>query len=205
MSTENPRVHRELIERSREISARLSKSIRDIGPIGLPRRKRQGMALFLTRAVVGQQLSVKAARSIWTRVEELSRTKEVHVSDLFVDECFVDVRRCGVSEQKIRSITAIWKADRKGMLSDKGLCAMGAEQRRECLMSISGVGPWTYDMAQIFYFRLPDVWPDTDVAVRNAMSSFLGAKSVRKAVARFRPYRSYLALSMWRLIDSPPK
>ena len=59
-------------------------------------------------------------------------------------------------------------------------------------------------MALIFYFHLPDVWPEGDVAVQRTFKRLIGRRKPKKAVARFAPYRSYLALSMWRLVDASP-
>ena len=74
------------------VSERLTNALKKVGLIAMPRRKRQGMSLFLARAVIDQQLSVKAARRIWTRVKNISKVKGVSVRDLFVDEFFSEVR-----------------------------------------------------------------------------------------------------------------
>ena len=183
------------------VSERLTNALKEVGPIAMPRRKRQGISLFLARAVIGQQLSVKAARSIWTRVENISKVKDVPISDLFVDEFFLEVRGGGVSRQKFTSITAIWEAEREGRLCDAELFTMAEDQRRRKLVAINGVGSWTYDMAQIFYFRLPDVWPETDVAVQKTFLRLSGRRSGTREAETFSPYRSFLALSMWRVVD----
>jgi DNA-3-methyladenine glycosylase II len=70
------------------------------------------------------------------------------------------------------------------------------------LREIRGVGQWTCDMASIFYFGDADVWPSGDLSVTQELGRFVGKRRMNSAPERFRPYRSYLAVSMYRLRDA---
>jgi hypothetical protein len=91
----------------------------------------------------------------------------------------------------------------------KGGCRFGGfvawpmpSDRRTCW----GIGQWTADMTSIFYFGEPDVWPEGDMAVYRALCRLTGnrSKASRATVASaFAPYRSFLALYLWRYLDGP--
>lgn len=79
---------------------------------------------------------------------------------------------------------------------------MQSFERSEHLQSIWGIGPWTADMASIFYYQDPDVWPEGDMAVQKAFARFTDGVFTAIDVANlFSPHRSYLALYMWRIVD----
>ena len=79
-------------------------------------------------------------------------------------------------------------------------------ERSAHLQQVRGIGQWTADMTSIFYFRDPDVWPEGDVGVQRGLAMIIGKRS-RRTVLRianaFSPYRSFLALYMWRVLDTP--
>lgn len=158
----------------------------------------------LCRSVAGQQLSVKAAASIWGRVQTLSEHPE-RLLDAFHTDRREDLRGCGLSGAKVKTLIAIADARREGWLDTESLHAMSAQARSDRLVEIWGVGRWTADMANIFYFGEPDIWPDGDVTARKTLEKLTSRrrKTVRTA-ARFAPYRSFLARYMWRHADAPP-
>ena len=80
-----------------------------------------------------------------------------------------------------------------------GLAALDHAARSERLCRIWGIGPWSCDMLAIFYCRDLDVWPEGDLAVQRVFRSYIGRRKPAKAAAAFAPYRSVLALYMWRL------
>jgi DNA-3-methyladenine glycosylase II len=67
-----------------------------------------------------------------------------------------------------------------------------------------GIGQWTADMVSIFYCRDEDVWPASDTSVQRAFARYIGRRQPARTAERFAPYRSILALHMWRLLDGPP-
>ena len=199
-SAEATRAHERLLDCARPLSGPLADAIKTVGPVGPPKTNGQGLGHFLSRAIVGQQLSAKAARSIWARVTAAANEANVGVTEL-AEDFSVGLRECGLSASKVKSLQSIRSAEREGLLCEGHLRKMTPGEIVQRLMTIRGVGPWTCDMAQIFYFSLPDIWPEGDVAVQRTFASLIGRRSPNKAAAKFSPYRSYLALSMWRIVD----
>ncbi|WP_306016949.1 DNA-3-methyladenine glycosylase [Oceanicaulis sp. MMSF_3324] len=158
----------------------------------------------LSRSVAGQQLSVKAAASIWKRVEALSDAPD-GLLEVFTETQADRMRACGLSGAKVKTLIAIAEAQRQGLLDEAVLQALSPQERSDRLIDIWGVGRWTADMANIFYFQEPDIWPDGDVTARKTLEKLTSKrrKTVRTA-ARFAPCRSYLARYMWRHADAPP-
>jgi len=181
----------------------LSKALARVGPLELPDRSAVDFPLYLARAVVGQQLSVKAAASIWRRVEAvcdgLDRAESFHESRTDV------LRGCGLSAAKVKTLTAIAQFEADNGLCTERLRQMSAQARAAHLTQIWGVGQWTADMANIFWFAERDIWPEGDVTARKTLERLTSKrrKTVRSA-ARFAPYRSYLTFSLWQIADAPP-
>ncbi|MEM7136301.1 MAG: DNA-3-methyladenine glycosylase 2 family protein [Myxococcota bacterium] len=198
------RIQHSLVANAAELSPTLASTIERQGPIRL-RRHLDGTPLVdvLCRAVAGQQLSVTAARSIWGRVIEDVGTRplEAHLADAPHER----LRACGLSGSKVKTMCAIAEASRSGALCNDTLRGLDRETRTERLTSIWGVGPWTADMMNIFYFGDRDVWPDGDVTARKTLARLTSRR--RKTILtaeRFSPYRSYLALHMWRAANAKP-
>lgn len=202
-----PELYRHFVETAGDVSPALQRALEEVGPVMLPDRRRKGLVSFLARAVVGQQLSTHAARSIWGRVEETLRANGGRLPEFLCERNVPLLRACGVSGNKIKALCSIATAHAAGSLSPGRLKKMRPERRSNHLQTIWGIGPWTADMASIFYFREPDIWPDGDIAVRKTFSRFMseaGPMSDLEAAALFAPHRSLLALYMWRIVERIP-
>ena len=146
---------------------------------------------------------MKAARSIWSRVEESAGG--VPLLDHFHEGNAACLRGCGLSGAKTKTIITIADTHRTVGLDTEELRALSVPERTARLTSIWGVGQWTADMMNMFYFGEPDIWPDGDVAARKTLERLTSKrrKTVRTA-QMFKPYRSWLALYMWAHVDAPP-
>ena len=180
---------------------KLHRVLETVGPIHRQARRNLPLPESLCRAVAGQQLSVAAADTIWSRFEAFRGQRPLvpflaKVTDL-------DLRGCGLSFAKIRSIRAIGEAADRGQLESGRLMHMGHGERTACLTEIPGVGPWTADMIGIFYCGDTDIWPDGDLVARRTLQNLVGNrfKTVRVA-STFSPWRSRLAMAMWRAVDA---
>jgi DNA-3-methyladenine glycosylase II len=196
--------HERFLGIAEDLSPRLAADLRTVGPVEYPERDGEALCLFLSRAIIGQQLSTKAARSIWNRMEARIAAEGSAVPDFFVPANAEALRACGSSNGKVKALIAIREAHAAGQLHDGTLAALPAPERTAQLLGIWGVGQWTCDMASIFHFRDPDIWPEGDVAVRKTFARYIGRKKPTKAAARFAPQRSVLALYMWRILDRVP-
>ena len=196
-------IHHRFLAIAPDLSPSLHDALRRLGPVELPRRDDTPFPEHLARAVAGQQLSVKAARSIWARVEAAGAGRPLIES--FEEGRTEALRACGLSTAKVKTLLAIGEAARAGRLDGEALRALPPAGRAAELTSLWGVGQWTADMANLFWFGEEDIWPDGDVAARKTLTALTSArrKTVRTA-ERFAPYRSYLALYMWRWVDARP-
>lgn len=179
-----------------------------VGQLEPQRRKYPNLPYFLARAVVGQQLSTLVARTIWARVEQAARANGSSIPAFFCEKHRLVLRQCGISRAKVRALIAVRAAADAGVLSVRRLRKLSHVQRSELLCEIWGIGQWTADMTSIFYFADPDVWPAGDGGVQRAfcMLTRKRSKLAQARIARaFAPYRSFLALYMWRVLDQPKK
>ncbi|MDX1609979.1 MAG: hypothetical protein R3225_07660 [Halofilum sp. (in: g-proteobacteria)] len=198
-------VHRRFLAIAADVSAPLAEALAAVGPRRFPDRSDQSLARFLARAVVGQQLSTHAARSIWSRVEGAAAEAGVDVLELGCAERQPLLQACGLSRNKARALGAIRAAQLEGRLDGTRLREFDHAAIKAELGALWGVGPWTCDMAALFYCRCPDVWPEGDVTVRKTFSRLIGARrKPSKWAARFAPERSWLALYMWAVVDAVP-
>lgn len=196
--------HLKFIGIAEDLSPQLAADMRFVGPVDIHERRGPDLCLFLSRAVIGQQLSTKAAGSIRGRMESLMARSGGGVPQFFQPTNADALRACGVSGAKIKTLIALRDAQASGLLNEKMLAEMPAENRSRHLLAIWGIGQWTCDMAAIFYFNDFDVWPEGDVAVRKTFARYIGRKKPANAAARFAPERSILALYMWRIVNRMP-
>jgi DNA-3-methyladenine glycosylase II len=196
-------IHDRFLDIAPGLSPELAGALAALGSVELPVRDDTPFPEYLARAVAGQQLSVKAARSIWGRVE--TACADGPLVEAFCDGRADELRACGLSGAKVKTLLAIGAAARAGRLDGEGLRALDPQQRAAELTSLWGVGQWTADMANMFWFGEEDIWPDGDVAARKTLERLTSPrrKTVRTA-ARFAPHRSHLALYMWRWVDARP-
>ncbi|MEM9567862.1 MAG: DNA-3-methyladenine glycosylase 2 family protein [Cyanobacteria bacterium P01_E01_bin.34] len=196
-------IHARFIGIANPISEELAQAIASIGPVELVPDRSSPLADRLCRAIAGQQLSVKAARSIWNRVMSSCNGTLVEYLAVAAPE---ELRACGLSAAKTRAVREVARASIDGLLDAHELTTLHPVERSKRLTAIWGVGQWTADMMGIFYFGDRDIWPDGDVTARKTLARLTSPrrKTIRTA-ARFAPYRSYLSLYMWKLVDAAPE
>ena len=196
--------HSHLKKSTKEFSKLLSKNISSKGIIKLTSKSEMGLCAFLARTVVGQQLSTKAARTIWSRVEQEAEGKNVSTKSILVPRYDRSLKACGISKNKRKALYSITEAIATAAINDSMLLNQPHNSRSIQLTEIWGIGQWTADMTSMFYFGDPDIWPSTDGAVVRGLTLFgNGSKRIEKDIVNVSaPYRSYLALHMWDTVDS---
>jgi len=195
-----------------EISAALGSLATDATGLRLPGGF-DGFELAL-RAILGQQVSVKAARTLASRFvaafgepvatpfDDLTRAFPApsRVAELNRD----DIARLGIVGQRAQAMIAIARAVESSAL-DLGNAAE-PDRAIEALCGIRGVGPWTAHYIAMRALAWPDAWPPGDVAVHNALDLPNTPKGQRQADAlaeAWRPWRSYAVLHLWRRLETP--
>lgn len=196
-------IHREFQTIAGELSLPLQQAIKRSGALQWNPRRERPLAEVLCRIITGQQLSVKAASTIWNRVVESAMEKPV--IDHLAEVSPATLRRCGMSQSKAKAMKAIMQAERDGDLNVDQLMSLSHAERSARLTEIWGVGAWTADIVSISYFGDRDVWPDSDVTVWKTLERLTSRRrKTAKTAARFAPNRTFLALYMWKIADARP-
>ena len=199
-------VHRTMLSRAAKYLPSLRQAMVQVGPTTMSVRSDIPLGQYLCRSVVGQQLSGKAARTIWGRVEAHVDGTGLSLAELIRQDGNGWLRACGVSRSKSRAITSIFEAEDAGLLETEVLASMDHQSRSAQVSQVWGVGQWTCDMLSMFYFADPDIWPRADTSTNKVLTNFMQQEKMQgeawEAAELFRPYRTYLAMYLWRIADT---
>ena len=158
----------------------------------------------LARAIVGQQISVKAAASIWGRFEAcVGKVTPANV----VAKDAAALRACGFSGQKVSYVKDLASRFHSGEVKPRRWKAMDDEAIIEELIAVKGIGRWTAEMFLMFSLTRPDVLPVDDLGLQRAMErSYNGGRAVSKDRMReigkaWAPWRTVGTWYMWRSLE----
>ena len=161
----------------------------------------------LARSIVGQQISVKAAQTVWDRFAKLPRKiTPVNVLKLKVD----DMREAGLSARKVEYLVDLALNFDNGALNVKKWSEMSDDDIIDELVAIRGIGRWTAEMFLIFHLLRPNVLPLDDVGLINGIShNYFSGEAVSRSEARevaaaWAPYCSVATWYIWRSLDPVP-
>lgn len=161
----------------------------------------------LARSIVGQQISVKAADSVWARfVERVSAVEPQSILVAGRD----GLQGCGLSQRKIEYLVDLADHFAQGRIQPERWTAMEDEAVIAELTDVRGIGRWTAEMFLIFNLLRPDVFPLDDIGLQRAVGDhyFSGEKPARKALAQFgerwAPWRTVATWYLWRSLDPVP-
>ena len=161
----------------------------------------------LARSIVGQQISVKAAQSVWAKFSALpKKVTPANVLRLKVD----DMRGAGLSARKVEYLVDLAIHFDAGTVHVKDWAAMDDEAIIAELIAIRGIGRWTAEMFLIFYLMRPNVLPLDDVGLITGISqNYFSGESVsrsdaREVAAAWSPYCSVATWYIWRSLDPLP-
>ncbi|MFM8769825.1 MAG: DNA-3-methyladenine glycosylase family protein [Rubrivivax sp.] len=165
----------------------------------------------LSRSVVGQQISVKAAQSVWNRFSDLALPNGGALSPQVVAGLEVEaLRGAGLSARKAEYLLDLAAHFSGGRLHVNQWSQMPDESIIEELIEIRGIGRWTAEMFLIFHLMRPDVLPLDDLGLIKGISlNYFSGESVSRAEARevaeaWAPYRSVATWYLWRSLDPLP-
>lgn len=186
----------------------LAALIRQVGPCRLEIGRMESPFRSLLKAIVYQQLSGKAAATIYGRVAALfpdGRPTPEALAALPAEA----LRGAGMSRAKATAAHDLAARTLDGTVPERAaLDRMDDAAIIERLTAVRGVGPWTVEMLLIFELGRPDVLPVTDLGVRKGFARLHGLEvlpapsALRKEGERWRPYRSVAAWYLWRAADS---
>lgn len=164
----------------------------------------------LSRAIVSQQISMKAAETIYGRLlgavggeKKLTPTSVLELGD-------AQLRPLGLSQQKIRYLLALSERVETGALPIRKLHRMDDEEVSHLLVQTPGIGEWTAQMFLMFFLAREDVWPVGDLGMCEALGRLHGIErpTAREARAMGEPWlgrRSVAAWYLWRSLEGEPQ
>jgi DNA-3-methyladenine glycosylase II len=165
----------------------------------------------LSRSVVGQQISVKAAQSVWTRFAALVNPEGGPLMPHAVTELDVPIlRSAGLSARKAEYLLDLASHFAGGQVHVSQWDAMADEAIIDELVAIRGIGRWTAEMFLIFHLMRPDVLPLDDLGLIKGISlNYFSGEPVSRAEARevaeaWAPFRSVATWYLWRSLDPVP-
>jgi DNA-3-methyladenine glycosylase II len=163
----------------------------------------------LVRSIVGQQLSTKAAKSIFERLVQKFGGRTPTPREL-LDADPEEVRSVGLSRAKVAFLRDLAEHVEDGELRLEELAELPDDEVATQLTAVKGLGPWTVDMFLIFHLGRPDVLPVGDLGIRRAAQLLYGldelpaSAELERIAEPWRPYRSLACLYLWRSLDNTP-
>lgn len=163
----------------------------------------------LVDAIASQQLSVKAAATIVSRISALSGGEPVPTPAELLAVHDEQLRACGLSRAKVAYVKDLAARFADRSIIPEAIAALPDEDVVTELTRVKGVGRWTAEMILIFTLRRPDVFPVDDLGLRTAVQRVLGLadrpspRQVAEIGEPWRPYRSTATLFLWRSLSAP--
>ncbi|MCK0129027.1 DNA-3-methyladenine glycosylase 2 family protein [Erythrobacter sp. F6033] len=170
-----------------------------------PRLRTRGYKTLL-RTIVGQQVSVAAATSMWNKLE--GELGQEFTPSCLLERDFDTLRACGLSRQKQGYARSLCELVAAGEIDFNDLPA-GDEDAIEELTRIKGIGRWSAEIYLMFAEGRADMWPAGDLAVQEGVKRLLELderpkeKELREIGERWSPHRAAMALFSWRYYDAP--
>ncbi len=155
----------------------------------------------LVNSIVGQQISSKAATTVWNRLQEQLGT----ISPETIESATIEsIQQCGLSMRKAGYIKGIAEAVISRKLNLAQLYSLSDDEIIGQLLLLKGIGKWTAEMMLIFSMERPNVVSWGDFAIQRGMMRLYGLKSLSKEqfdkyVKRYSPYGSVASLYLWEL------
>ena len=169
---------------------------------------RNDVFFSLCKSIIGQQISVVAANSVFLRFKKKCKNK---INARTVSKLsFSSLKSCGLSKQKVKGIKDLAKRTQNKTFKPSLIKKMTDEEAIEYLSDLRQVGRWSAEMILLFTFNRPNIWPLQDIGLLRAVSNnynkkYFPPKSfLDKLYKKFTPYCSVATWYLWRSIDNEP-
>jgi DNA-3-methyladenine glycosylase II len=196
---------RSAIQHLRRADPTMNDIIRRVGPFTL--KTQPDRFVLLVRSIIGQQISVSAARSIMKRLEEAVAPLRISAETLIRFEP-ATLRPLGVSPQKAGYLVDLARKSADGDLRLNQLGRMDDESVIEHLVQVKGIGRWTAQMFLIFGLGRLDILPHADLGIQTAIRKNYGLrtnpkpKKIDRLAQPWRPYCSIASWYLWQTLDN---
>jgi len=196
-------IHNQLLAIAKKHCKPLEKIILENGVIEIQVPKDLDIFDCLAQTVVEQQLSYKAARSIWKKINDSAKELDLKLIDYLCEKNTTLIRNNGLSNNKIKAIFGARTAVKSGDITLSKISEMDDETYKKTITSLWGFGDWSAEMVAIFYLGKTNIWSEKDLILSKGINQIcdqceLTADELLKIVD---PYQSYLALHIWRHKD----
>ena len=169
---------------------------------------RKDVFYSLCKSIIGQQISVAAADSVFKKFELVCKQKinPKIVSKLKTSQ----LKKCGLSRQKIRGILEMSQKFKDKSFNPRLISKMSDEEAIIYLSTLRQIGRWSSEMVLIFFYNRPNIWPVQDIGLLRAISNnykkkYLPPKSfVNKLQKKFSPYCTLAVMALWYSVDNEP-
>ena len=169
---------------------------------------RNDVFFSLCKSITGQQISVAAADSVFSKFKKTCNGK---INPKNVNKLTpLSLKKCGLSRQKVKGIKDLAKKILNKEFKPELIKKMSDEEAIEYLSELRQIGRWSAEMILLFTFNRPNIWPLQDIGLLRAISNnykkkYLPPKSfLKKLYKRFSPYCSVATWYLWRSIDEEP-
>jgi len=169
---------------------------------------RKDVFFSLCKSIIGQQISVAAANSVFTKFKLACKGK-INPKNVNLLKTS-NLKKCGLSRQKAKGIKELSKKFLNKSFNPKLINNMTDEEAIEYLSSLRQIGKWSAEMILLFTYNRPNIWPIQDIGLLRAISNnykkkYLPPKNfVKKLNTKFSPYCSVATWYLWRSIDNEP-
>ena len=197
------KIHNHLLKLSTDHCKPLASIIKANGPINIEIPTNIELFDCLAQTVVEQQLSYKAAKSIWNKIKTSSEERNIKLIDYFDTKYTANIRKDGLSENKIKAILGAKEAVNDGEITLKGLSEMNDIEFKASITGLWGFGDWSAEMIAIFYLGRTNIWSEKDLILNKGINQICEQCELtsHELLELVDPYQSYLALHIWRYKD----
>ena len=169
---------------------------------------RKDIFFSLCKSIIGQQISVAAANSVFLKFKKKCKNK---INAKSINKLkFIQLKSCGLSKQKVKGIKSLANQTLNKTFNPKLIPKMSDEEAILYLSQLRQIGRWSAEMILLFTYNRPNIWPVQDVGLLKAISKnykkkyLPPEKFVNVLKKRFSPYCSVATWYLWRSIDPEP-
>ena len=169
---------------------------------------RKDIFFSLCKSIIGQQISVAAANSVFLKFKKKCKNK-INAKNINKLK-FIQLKSCGLSKQKVKGIKSLANQTLNKTFNPKLIPKMSDEEAILYLSQLRQIGRWSAEMILLFTYNRPNIWPVQDVGLLRAISKnykkkyLPPEKFVNALQKRFSPYCSVATWYLWRSIDPEP-
>ena len=190
------KIHQEILKKSSKFSI-IKNEIEKNGLIKI-QKSRLDLFSFITKTIISQQISDKAAQSLWKKFCNFFKNEYPNKSDITnIYQLNNALRNIGISQKKKSYIKAFYNS-KENLLNE--LESQSEDKIRNSLIKFSGIGNWTCDMVLIFYLNRMNIFPISDLIIKKTTEKLciLEDKKI-DFINSFSPYLSVFSLHLWKM------